>query len=123
MTRLEDPTTIEQIVGHPRHPTQHWARAEERDSHGRYLYCIYILHSQECVDSGIDLRDCSYSKALDVIGARRTMWTFWSWVESMPVPVRVLNIHGQDWLLPEYSFAEVIEKKKQMRWERHHGRS
>lgn len=59
MSELVDPSKIEDIVGAKRHPIRHLARvvsSEER---------VYILHSQDCVDSESDLRRCPYSIALD----------------------------------------------------------
>ncbi|MEO7018384.1 MAG: hypothetical protein ABI067_17890 [Leifsonia sp.] len=59
MSRLESPKAIEKIVGARRHATDHLGRAisaEER---------VYILHSTECAASGIDLRTCVFSEALD----------------------------------------------------------
>jgi hypothetical protein len=50
---------IEQIVGVQRHTSEHFGRAvsgEER---------FYILHSRACRNSGIDLRECPFSVALD----------------------------------------------------------
>jgi hypothetical protein len=49
---------IERIVGAKRDAIQHLGRAVSME---RY---VYILHSQFCKDSGIDLRDCDYSAAL-----------------------------------------------------------
>lgn len=57
MSDLVDPTQIETIVGAPRHPTQHIARMVEGT--------VYILHSQRCKDSGIDLRECPWSRSMD----------------------------------------------------------
>lgn len=59
MSELVPPEEIEGIVGAERHPFLHIGRAVSAE--GR----TYILHSQLCVNSGRDLRDCSYSKALD----------------------------------------------------------
>lgn len=59
MTRLEPSETIEATVGAKRHATSHLGRAVSAEQR------VYILHSQECVDSGIDLRECEYSRALD----------------------------------------------------------
>lgn len=59
MSTLVDPTEIEDIVGAKRHPTQHLGRAVTAER------MVYVLHSQECLDSGIDLRDCEYSIALN----------------------------------------------------------
>lgn len=59
MTALVPPDAIEKIVGARRHPTRHIGRAVEAEQ------MVYILHSAECKDSGIDLRDCPFSVALD----------------------------------------------------------
>ena len=77
MSDLVDSTQIESIVGVPRHRTQHWARAVSAEQ------TVYILHSQECVTSGVDLRECLFSRALDRgINASR-------WAEDVPVHVHV----------------------------------
>lgn len=47
------------IVGARRHEHQHLGRAVSAEQ------TVYILHSQTCIDSGIDLRECPYSKHLD----------------------------------------------------------
>lgn len=59
MTDLVPTDQIEQIVGARRHSHQHLGRA---DSAGQ---TVYVLHSWKCKDSGIDLRDCEWSLALD----------------------------------------------------------
>ena len=59
MTDLVPADEIEQIVGARRHAHQHLGRAVSVEQ------AVYILHSEKCRDSGIDLRDCPYSKALD----------------------------------------------------------
>jgi hypothetical protein len=59
MSELVPAEEIEQIVGARRHPHQHLGRADSSTE------TLYILHSQKCKDSGIDLRDCEWSKALD----------------------------------------------------------
>ncbi len=59
MTDLVPTDQIERIVGARRHPHQHLGRAVSAEQ------TVYILHSEACRDSGIDLRDCAYSKALD----------------------------------------------------------
>lgn len=80
MTKLVSPEDIERIVGCKRHADKHFGRivssvdTSHRD--GEYPHrqaTIYILHSHACRDSGIDLRQCAYSRALDngVTGA----WT------------------------------------------------
>lgn len=59
MTDLVPATDIERIVGAQRHATLHLGRAVSDEQ------TVYILHSQQCLDSGIDLRACEYSLALD----------------------------------------------------------
>lgn len=59
MTRLESADRIEGIVGALRHPSRHTGRAVSVEQR------VYILHSQDCLDSGIDLRECPFSVALD----------------------------------------------------------
>ena len=77
MSELVDRVEIEGIVGVPRHPINHYARAVAVDQ------TVYILHSQHCVASRPDLRECPYSLALDRgidVGA---------WVEDEPLRVMV----------------------------------
>lgn len=59
MTDLVPAEEIEQIVGARRHPHQHLGRAVSAEQ------TVYILHSEKCRDSGIDLRECPYSRFLD----------------------------------------------------------
>ena len=59
MTDLVPTDQIERIVGARRHPHQHLGRAVSAEQ------TVYILHSEKCRDSGTDLRECAYSKALD----------------------------------------------------------
>jgi hypothetical protein len=59
MSDLVPADRIERIVGASRHPTDHIGRAVSSER------TVYILHSRECRDSGIDLRECPYSLALD----------------------------------------------------------
>lgn len=59
MTDLVPAEDIERIVGAPRHPTLHIARAVSAEER------VYILHSQACKDSTPDLRTCRYSRDLD----------------------------------------------------------
>lgn len=77
MTERVDSSRIEQIVGIARHPLRHYARAVSGEQ------TVYILHSLECLDSGIDLRDCAFSHALD--------WgiEIGRWVEDVPVQVEI----------------------------------
>ena len=59
MSNLVPASEIEQIVGAVRHPAQHLGRAVTSEE------TVYVLHSQRCKDSGIDLRECEWSWALD----------------------------------------------------------
>lgn len=83
MTELVPPEDIENHVGCERHPTEHYGRINTAD--GRF----YILHSRECKDSGIDLRECQFSLALD-----RGTKGFERWHENVPVRLHV-NIAGR----------------------------
>lgn len=60
MTDLVDPSHIEEIVGVIRSPTLHFGRAVSSEG------IFYILHSQQCRDTRTDLRECPWSKALDL---------------------------------------------------------
>ena len=84
MTEIVPPEAIEQIVGVRRHPTQHIGRAISAEQR------MYILHSQECRDSGIDLRACPYSQALD-LGLNEARWSY-----SADQPVRLAITGGGD---------------------------
>lgn len=86
MTELVPRQDIETIVGVTRHHSQHWGRAVSKER------TVYILHSQECLDeynlctdSGVDLRDCPYSLALDE-GIELE-----EWIEDLPVQLRILG--------------------------------
>jgi hypothetical protein len=46
---------------------------------------VYVLHSQECKDSGIDLRDCEFSIALD----RGIPLDRWEHHQDMPVVLSI----------------------------------
>lgn len=74
MTELA-PADIERIVGARRHPVYHYGRAVSAEQ------VVYILHSQDCLDSGRDLRQCRYSKALD----RGINTDEWAGLEDTPV--------------------------------------
>lgn len=81
MTQPVDPTQIEDLVGAKRHPTKHQARADT------VKQTVYILHSQECLDTGVPLTQCRYSLALDR-GAEP--WA-WEGYEDRPVFVEPLE--------------------------------
>lgn len=59
MSDLVSVDKIEGIVGAFRDPRVHIGRAVSEEE------TVYILHSQECKGSGIDLRECQYSLAMD----------------------------------------------------------
>jgi len=59
MSNLVPANQIEQIVGAQRHQSVHYGRAVSAEE------TVYILHSKRCRDSGIDLRYCEFSQALD----------------------------------------------------------
>ncbi|MHB1063551.1 MAG: hypothetical protein ACYC1Z_03495 [Georgenia sp.] len=75
MTDLVPSEQIEQIVGVARHRAAHYGRAVAAEQ------TVYILHSQRCRDSGIDLRECRFSRALDH-GIREEAWE-----KALDVPV------------------------------------
>lgn len=68
MTDLVPAADIERIVGEHRHPHLHLGRAVSAEQ------IVYILHSAGCRDSTPDLRDCDYSRALD-LGIYEGDWT------------------------------------------------
>jgi len=67
MTNLVSPSSIEEIVGVKRHSEDHYGRAVSSEQ------TFYILHSQRCLDGGIDLRECVFSVALDC-GIKSFVW-------------------------------------------------
>ena len=89
MSRVEKADKIEGIVGTKRHPTMHYAKADSTEQR------VYLLHSAECLASGIDLRDCSLSEALDV-GIDLIVWAEY---QDRPVVVSVDPEHFD--LVPE----------------------
>lgn len=91
MSDLVPPDAIERIVGVQRHPTEHWARAVSKEE------TVYILHSAECLASGVDLRECHFSLALDN-GIRRS-----EWVEDRPVAVVITGAFNTTRLVPDAS--------------------
>lgn len=82
MTEIVPSEDIEKIVGRRRAQRVHYGRAVSEEQR------VYILHSHKCVDSGIDLRDCQFSVALDN-GIDLTYW----WLGSEDIPV-VLAVRG-----------------------------
>ena len=88
MTNIVSPNRIEEIVGVRRHDQAHYGRAVSTEQ------TFYILHSQRCLDSGVDLRECRYSVALD----RGIEMEVWDDLQDRPV---VLGL-GQDRLVPSF---------------------
>lgn len=79
MTELVPADQIETIVGARRHQTAHIARAVTAEQ------TVYILHAAACRISGIDLRKCEYSKALD----RGIELDEWEGLKDQAVTVRI----------------------------------
>lgn len=77
MSDLVATDQIETIVGARRHATGHLARAVSAEQ------TVYVLHSVQCLTSGVDLRLCEYSLALDR-GIDADDWHGW---EDAPVVV------------------------------------
>lgn len=88
MTNLVPTEDIERIVGARRDATMHQARAVSAEQ------TVYILHSQECLDRGRDLRQCPFSLALDN-GIRTD-----EWVEDEPVVVIIEGAFEDTRLVP-----------------------
>jgi hypothetical protein len=93
MTDLVDAKEIERIVGVKRHPTEHWGRACVS------RWAFFILHSEACRDSGIDLRFCPFSRALD-----NHPPTLFDTPIDIPVPIRLVD--GRITSFPEPQEAE-----------------
>lgn len=96
MTALVPADEIERIVGARRHRLAHLGRAVSAEQ------TVYVLHSQQCKDSGIDLRTCIYSRALD---AGIEGLTEWDGQEDRVVTLQVA--HGL--LLPDPAGPDDIE--------------
>jgi hypothetical protein len=75
---------IERIVGASRHHTAHYGRAVSAEE------TVYILHSKECLNSGIDLRECQFSIALD-----RGISIRWDQYENVPVELGIVPASGR----------------------------
>lgn len=87
MSALVDPSHIEQIVGVRRSRGWHYGRAVSAEQ------TVYILHSQRCLDSGIDLRECRFSLALD----RGIKLYAWDDMQDRPV---ILGLDKHEHLVP-----------------------
>ena len=79
MSNLVPAEDIERIVGAQRHASRHYGRAVSAEQ------TVYILHSQQCKDSGIDLRDCEFSQALDL----GIVESDWDGQEDTPVSLEI----------------------------------
>lgn len=95
MTDLVPADQIEQIVGARRHALAHLGRAVSSEQ------TVYILHSHACKDSGIDLRSCGYSRALDR-GIDLS-----DWVDHQDQTVTLMHVH--DFLMPDNDGPDDIE--------------
>lgn len=85
MSNLVPAEDIERIVGVARHQTKHYGRADSAEE------TVYVLHSRDCKDSGIDLRDCPYSIALD----RGIHMDRWSNYQDRPMELWVSAGNGR----------------------------
>lgn len=108
MSDLVDPAVIERTVGARRQRKYHLARlVPNRHASGAQNSVVYILHSQNCVDTHSDLRHCRFSRALDA-GLKLTHWVgVHPWWRPVVVTVRdgrlvpaKRNVHST-WLLTE----------------------
>lgn len=81
MTDIVPDNEIERIVGTRRHATAHFGRAVSETE------TVYILHSEQCKSDGVDLRDCTFSLALDE-GIDIAQW---EGHEDCPVPLAVVD--------------------------------
>jgi hypothetical protein len=79
MSDLVSTDRIEHIVGASRRATAHLARAVSAEQ------TVYVLHSRDCLESGIDLRNCAFSTALDR-GIDPHDWSGW---EDAPMVVDI----------------------------------
>ena len=84
MTLLVDQREIEQIVGARRRPSTHIGRLVTE------LDRIFILHSAACLREYPDLRDCPYSRALDLsCGEPWRIPTLWGSSRDVPVALAI----------------------------------
>ena len=95
MTEVIRANFVESIVGVMRHETKHFGRAVSAEG------VMYILHSCECVRTGIDPRECPYSVALD-LGIDPLLWAH---QQDCVVVLAICPDEGD--LIPQ--LAEVVE--------------
>ena len=97
MSRLEDSKDIEKIVGAKRHGIDHIGRAVSAEKR------IYVLHSKECVSTGIDVRECLYSVASD-LGLDLELWE-----DQQDAPVRLEICPDEGDLLPRLNPSVTLD--------------
>lgn len=95
MSNLVAADQIEQIVGARRHAVAHLGRAVSAER------TVYVLHSRECKESGIDLRACAYSRALD------QGIDLIDWQHNQDEAVTLQVIHG--FLMPDSGGPDDVE--------------
>ncbi len=93
MSDLVPGSEIERIVGIERHATEHYGRAVSAEG------VVYILHSQQCKDSGVDLRECPFSVALDLGIEDAPPWTGWRRVQDQAVRLDI----ARGYLMPDFA--------------------
>lgn len=100
MSSLVNASIVERIVGRERHPILHWARLNPDDQ------TVTILHSQACIETSTDLRECRFSLAMDRgVDARYVRLTGQPLIAhvdeegllaGLPGPVHVLEVEKDD---------------------------
>lgn len=95
MSDLVPADQVERLVGARRHALAHLGRAVSAEQ------TFYILHSQTCKDSGIDLRACGYSHALD------SGINLGDWRDHQDRTVTLQHVHGC--LLPDDDGPDDVE--------------
>lgn len=96
MTDLVPAEHIENLVGARRHDTNHYARAASAEQ---------TVHSKQCRDSGIDLRDCPFSVALDRGIEHHIPWSGWRRVQDQAVLVEIFR----GYLVPDIQAVRAAE--------------
>lgn len=67
---------------------------------------VYILHSQACKDSGIDLRECEYAVALDRGIEHFFPWNGWRNVQDQPVELEICR----NFLMPAFAVVKRLRR-------------
>lgn len=96
MSQVESAARTLAVVGVPRHAEWHMAKAVSAEQR------VYILHSEACIASGIDLRECEFSMALD-LGIDADQWSGW---EDVAVPVTI-DVDAED-LIPSLAAIDAL---------------